>query len=92
MIVCVCVCVCEREREREREFCIIELHVLRSIFILLSILGGVVVIVGLYLLLWGKEGDQEQPELKEQSLSPCEECEDPKGLIFTSAGKDMKEP
>ncbi|GFZ14254.1 hypothetical protein Acr_24g0004440 [Actinidia rufa] len=56
-----------------------------------SILGGIVVIVGLYLLLWGKEGDQEQPELKEQSFSPCEEYEDPKGLIFTSDGKDMKE-
>ncbi|GFY84957.1 hypothetical protein Acr_03g0017310 [Actinidia rufa] len=56
-----------------------------------SILGGVVVIVGLYLLLWGKEGDQEQTELKEQSSSPSEEQKDLKVLIFTSAGKDMKE-
>ncbi|XP_057488991.1 WAT1-related protein At2g39510-like [Actinidia eriantha] len=56
-----------------------------------SILGGVVVIVGLYLLLWGKEGDQEQTELKEQSSSPSEEQKDPKVLIFTSDGKDMKE-
>ncbi|KAI8003770.1 WAT1-related protein [Camellia lanceoleosa] len=45
-----------------------------------SIIGGVIVIVGLYLLLWGKEGDQQQQEMKPkvQSCSSYEEDKAPK--------------
>nr|CAB3503646.1 unnamed protein product [Digitaria exilis] len=38
-----------------------------------SIIGGVVVILGLYMLLWGKENDQEQDARKENELElDCE--------------------
>lgn len=38
-----------------------------------SIIGGVVVILGLYMLLWGKENDQEQDASKENELElDCE--------------------
>ena len=38
-----------------------------------SIIGGVVVILGLYLLLWGKEKDQEHGASKKQELElDCE--------------------
>ncbi|KAI3469748.1 hypothetical protein Pfo_026411 [Paulownia fortunei] len=48
-----------------------------------SILGGVIVIMGLYLLLWGKEHDEAQIKLKEP--------EDPKRLIFPSDENTVKE-
>ncbi|KAG5554394.1 hypothetical protein RHGRI_012053 [Rhododendron griersonianum] len=57
-----------------------------------SILGGVVVIIGLYLLLWGKEGDQEEMKPEEQIVPTC--CEEHKNLkapVFTSAGNYTKE-
>ncbi|KAG8370396.1 hypothetical protein BUALT_Bualt14G0112600 [Buddleja alternifolia] len=47
-----------------------------------SILGGVIVIMGLYLLLWGKEHDEAQIKLKEN--------EDPKTLIFSSDENNLK--
>ncbi|GKU86321.1 hypothetical protein SLEP1_g858 [Rubroshorea leprosula] len=40
-----------------------------------SILGGAIVIIGLYLLLWGKERDQVFIKTQEQPLSPCNEPE-----------------
>ncbi|KDP40312.1 hypothetical protein JCGZ_02310 [Jatropha curcas] len=43
-----------------------------------SILGAAVVIVGLYLLLWGKEGDQQQIHSKSQDQSYDEEEESKK--------------
>ena len=36
---------------------------------IISILGGVTVIIGLYLLLWGKEKDQSYNKSQEQSSS-----------------------
>ncbi|XP_058211909.1 WAT1-related protein At4g08300-like [Rhododendron vialii] len=57
-----------------------------------SILGGVVVIIGLYLLLWGKEGDQEEMKAEEQIVPTC--CEEHKNLkvpVYTSAGNYTKE-
>ncbi|XVE72959.1 hypothetical protein DITRI_Ditri11bG0079500 [Diplodiscus trichospermus] len=38
-----------------------------------SLLGGVIVIIGLYLLLWGKERDQAYIKTQEQSSSHCDE-------------------
>ncbi|XP_022759764.1 WAT1-related protein At5g07050-like [Durio zibethinus] len=38
-----------------------------------SIIGGVLVIIGLYLLLWGKEKDQSFVKSQEQSSSLCDE-------------------
>ncbi|KAI8560978.1 hypothetical protein RHMOL_Rhmol04G0298800 [Rhododendron molle] len=57
-----------------------------------SILGGVVVIIGLYVLLWGKEGDQEEMKPEEQIVPTC--CEEHKNLrapVYTSAGNYTKE-
>ncbi|XAR57402.1 hypothetical protein NMG60_11025534 [Bertholletia excelsa] len=55
-----------------------------------SIVGGIVVIVGLYLLLWGKEGDQVRR--KEESVWACEYHNDHKPPTCTeAAGKDTKE-
>ncbi|KAA8527756.1 hypothetical protein F0562_035375 [Nyssa sinensis] len=56
-----------------------------------SIVGGLIVIVGLYLLLWGKEGDQEDVKPEEQSCLTCEEQKDSKIHILTKAGKEVKE-
>ncbi|XP_038722604.1 WAT1-related protein At5g07050-like isoform X2 [Tripterygium wilfordii] len=51
-----------------------------------SIIGAVVVIVGLYMLLWGKEGDQEvQRTSTEQSHSASEELKIHNLQIITSA-------
>ncbi|KAH6809002.1 hypothetical protein C2S51_026785 [Perilla frutescens var. frutescens] len=47
-----------------------------------SIIGGAIVVTGLYLLLWGKEHDQSQMKLKEP--------EDPKALIFSSDKNNLK--
>ncbi|TXG72286.1 hypothetical protein EZV62_000872 [Acer yangbiense] len=44
-----------------------------------SVIGAVIVIVGLYMLLWGKEADQEvNSETEEHSCSPCDEEKGPK--------------
>ncbi|CAI9762719.1 unnamed protein product [Fraxinus pennsylvanica] len=48
-----------------------------------SILGGGVVIIGLYLLLWGKEEDEAQTKLKEH--------EDTKAQILPSDAKHLEE-
>ncbi|KAL2230063.1 WAT1-related protein At4g08300-like [Sesamum indicum] len=48
-----------------------------------SILGGVIVIMGLYLLLWGKEHDEPETKLKEQ--------EDPKTMILPPDENALKE-
>ena len=37
-----------------------------------SLLGGVIVIIGLYLLLWGKERDQPYIKTQEQPSSHCD--------------------
>ncbi|KAK6161326.1 hypothetical protein DH2020_004707 [Rehmannia glutinosa] len=47
-----------------------------------SIIGGVIVIMGLYLLLWGKEHDEAQIKMKEP--------EDPKTLILPSEENNFK--
>jgi len=45
----------------------------RCSVLMCSIIGGVVVILGLYLLLWGKEKDQEHGASKKQELElDCE--------------------
>ncbi|KAL5996996.1 hypothetical protein ACLOJK_007922, partial [Asimina triloba] len=41
-----------------------------------SIIGGVMVILGLYLLLWGKEVDADRIESKKLSTLPCKEEKD----------------
>ncbi|KAL0457010.1 UNVERIFIED_CONTAM: WAT1-related protein [Sesamum latifolium] len=48
-----------------------------------SILGGVIVIMGLYLLLWGKEHDEPEIKLKEQ--------EDPKTMILPPDENGLRE-
>lgn len=45
-----------------------------------SIIGGVIVVVGLYLLLWGKEHDESQMKLKEP--------EDNKAPIFAPSDEN----
>ncbi|CAK9160074.1 unnamed protein product [Ilex paraguariensis] len=51
--------------------------------------GGVVVIAGLYFLLWGKEHDQEpQISAEKQSCIAYEQHPDPKTQIFNSTAKD----
>ncbi|XP_058077975.1 WAT1-related protein At4g08300-like isoform X2 [Magnolia sinica] len=58
-----------------------------------SIIGGVIVIIGLYLLLWGKEGDRvDQIKSQEPSLSceePAEESED-KSIHLSGEGDKLK--
>ncbi|CAK9175031.1 unnamed protein product [Ilex paraguariensis] len=56
-----------------------------------SIIGGVIVIVGLYLLLWGKERDKDvQVKPEEQAYTTNEEHEDLQIKVFTSTAKDLK--
>lgn len=58
----------------------------KFIFGFFSILGGAIVIVGLYLLLWGKEGDQEaQVKSQEESYSARDLQGGHKTQIITSA-------
>lgn len=55
-----------------------------------SIIGAVIVIVGLYLLLWGKEGDTKvhiKPE--EQSSETDEEQKNNKIVKISSAEKNV---
>ncbi|KAK9288635.1 hypothetical protein L1049_017095 [Liquidambar formosana] len=55
-----------------------------------SIIGGVIVIAGLYLLLWGKEGDQEvEIKSQEQSYLTYNKQEEPKIQIITSVEKEV---
>ncbi|GLT42338.1 hypothetical protein SLA2020_163410 [Shorea laevis] len=53
-----------------------------------SVLGGAIVIIGLYLLLWGKERDQAFIKTQEQPLSPCNEPEITKTDTMTLAERD----
>ncbi|CDO99217.1 unnamed protein product [Coffea canephora] len=50
-----------------------------------SIVGGVIVIFGLYLLLWGKKNDHEAPMSADEEGIP--QLEDPKKLNFSSEAK-----
>lgn len=53
-----------------------------------SIVGGVTVIFGLYLLLWGKENDLEAPVTGNKKCIP--QLEDPKRQIFSSEANYVK--
>ncbi|GAB2217707.1 hypothetical protein Drorol1_Dr00000911 [Drosera rotundifolia] len=53
-----------------------------------SIIGGVVVILGLYLLLWGKEEDQEAKVISEEPYASHEETKAFKVHRFSSDGKE----
>lgn len=56
---------------------------------LFSILGAAIVIVGLYLLLWGKEGDEVYIiKSEESSYQTYEEAKDNKIQTITSVQKD----
>lgn len=56
---------------------------------LFSILGAAIVIVGLYLLLWGKEGDEVYIiKSEESSYQTYEEDKDNKMQAITSVKKD----
>lgn len=57
-------------------------------FGLSSVLGGATVIIGLYLLLWGKEGDQDQNKPQEQSLPPHDEYKVPQIQTESVAGRE----
>lgn len=46
----------------------IDFNNLHSSFYIFSIIGGIIVIAGLYLLLWGKENDEKPAKI------PDEEC------------------
>lgn len=57
-----------------------------------SVLGAVIVIIGLYMLLWGKEGDQEVHNNPQEQ--PCLTCKEHKGnkiLLITSADKEVSQ-
>ena len=59
---------------------------------LFSILGAVIVIIGLYMLLWGKEGDQEvHNNSQEQPCLTCKERKDNKILLITSTDKEVSQ-
>lgn len=52
-----------------------------------SIIGGVIVIIGLYLVLWGKDKDQVQEQRTEKpSDISNENCEKTKGTCNCSCG------
>jgi hypothetical protein len=56
---------------------------------LFSILGAVIVIIGLYMLLWGKDGDpQVHNDSQEQNYSTYKEQKDDNTLMVTSAHKE----
>ncbi|KAM3708205.1 hypothetical protein ACJW31_02G080100 [Castanea mollissima] len=57
-----------------------------------SVLGAVIVIIGLYMLLWGKEGDQDvHNNSQEQPCLTCKEQKDNKILLITSANKEVSQ-
>ncbi|XP_011028786.1 PREDICTED: WAT1-related protein At4g08300-like isoform X3 [Populus euphratica] len=53
-----------------------------------SILGGAVVIIGLYMLLWGKEKDGDRNKSQKQSLSTNDEEKLSHLAVESSAGRD----
>ncbi|KAF5452699.1 hypothetical protein F2P56_027668 [Juglans regia] len=56
------------------------------------ILGAFIAIIGLYMLLWGKDGDQEvHRDSQEQTYSTSNEQKDNKTLIITSARKEASQ-
>lgn len=57
-----------------------------------SIVGGVIVIAGLYLLLWGKEADREVQvkPIEQPYVMTYDDEEDPKAESFSSAAKTIK--
>ncbi|KAJ6708913.1 WAT1-RELATED PROTEIN [Salix koriyanagi] len=57
-----------------------------------SILGGAVVIIGLYMLLWGKEKDGDQNKSQKQSLSTNDEEKLSHLEVESSAGRDIMKP
>ncbi|KAG5250495.1 WAT1-related protein [Salix suchowensis] len=57
-----------------------------------SILGGAVVIIGLYMLLWGKEKDGDQNKSQKQSLSTNDEEKLSRLEVESSAGRDIMKP
>ncbi|KAB5557546.1 hypothetical protein DKX38_008455 [Salix brachista] len=54
-----------------------------------SILGGAVVIIGLYILLWGKENDRNRNKSQEPSLSTCDEEKLGQLAVESSAERDI---
>uniref|UniRef100_A0A6N2LER9 WAT1-related protein n=1 Tax=Salix viminalis TaxID=40686 RepID=A0A6N2LER9_SALVM len=54
-----------------------------------SILGGAVVIIGLYILLWGKENDRNRNQSQEPSLSTCDEEKLGQLAVESSAERDI---
>ncbi|XP_031265784.1 WAT1-related protein At2g39510-like [Pistacia vera] len=54
-----------------------------------SIVGGIIVIVGLYTLLWGKERDQHFCQPQEQTFPNCDEQKEPKNQILTSTEAEI---
>ncbi|KAK7830670.1 hypothetical protein CFP56_028062 [Quercus suber] len=57
-----------------------------------NVLGAVIVIIGLYMLLWGKEGDQEIHNNSQEQ--PCLTCKENKGnkiLLITTADKEVSQ-
>lgn len=59
---------------------------------LFSVLGAVIVIIGLYMLLWGKEDDQDvHNNSQEQPCLTCKEQKDNKILLITSAHKEVSQ-
>jgi hypothetical protein len=66
--------------------------VLNFMCALFSVLGAVIVIIGMYMLLWGKEGDQEvHNNSQEQPCLTCKQQKDNKILIITSADKEVSQ-
>ncbi|XP_041001714.1 WAT1-related protein At1g43650-like [Juglans microcarpa x Juglans regia] len=56
------------------------------------ILGAFIAIIGLYMLLWGKDGDQEvHRDSQEQTYSTSNEQKENKTLIITSARKEASQ-
>ncbi|KAG5246317.1 WAT1-related protein [Salix suchowensis] len=54
-----------------------------------SILGGAVVIIGLYILLWGKDNDRNRNKSQEPSLSTCDEEKFGQLAVESSAERDI---
>ncbi|KAI4349407.1 hypothetical protein L6164_009999 [Bauhinia variegata] len=54
-----------------------------------SLLGGVIVIIGLYLLLWGKEGDQDLLKSQQQSSLTHDEQKESRTQAMASAEQEV---
>jgi hypothetical protein len=62
-----------------------------SIYLICSIIGGVVVIAGLYMLLWGKDKDREYNASREEQV-PDLDCKTQQAKITdVSSGKNGSE-